>query len=1041
MANTFTQILDNPALPRAFLVEIQPWDNSAGAIVKIGLGDSNAPASPLHYEGFFWSPKIKRIFSSQLAPLSANLTLASGSAPQVGQVELTIGDSAAVPDSTGVARDLRDLEYDGQQIRILLGDPTGVFADFGEIFNGTIEDVQWTDQVFSIAIANRANVLDTPVQENSFTGDGTEAGGNANVKGKLKPLLYGVKRNFQPPLLDEGKQIYQIHDGSINSVLGVFDRGIELTNAGDIVGLSLPSLSNWTPEGGKYVTDLGNGRIRLGATPDGPVTVDAEGDNTGGYITRLGDLINRILTTKGPLVAADVDATTLATFNLDRPGVSGIWLPNGGTILSLLQGWVDPVGAIWFFDRNGTFQLKVLKFGSSVATIGDADLAGSPTRVQTAPPVWEVRTGYEVLGIAQDLGTIDLPKQAASSATNLLGANANSTQTGAFVYYNKKLLSDFDGGTPESLSFGVWFKDPTANVTNMRVQLLFFDGADAQVGSTAEGNFVNTAAVLTRSVVEAVSLPVGAVKLTAQTTGATNFADVENSFAMLNRGPVALPFVPAQGALGGADATTADKVTFVSGGQTVEALKPAEAGAEATVGKGIDVLVDAGGFERARAIALNAAIRGRSIDSRNLLFNAGFEDGGNFWARSGGVASQVTFLTVSTVAFSGNGSLQIEIDPATEGTLFVNNAEDDNVSIRYIEVNPGDVVILSGQAFRPGGDGIPKIQLVAVDKDKGGGAQVLTLAQSGSASWEFLTGSWTVTSGKKFVYMRCFLTLPTVASSARFDELSLQVFPAGAAAPSGTKINATLAETVEADSAKAGLALTVGGSLQSIVRQDQGNGILRSILIGRETLNVRDGITATFAAAYQNVPKIGFAGGLSQDPTLTGKQYQSFVADSLNTSSFVPLLRIKSDSGTLSTITETTAVTPGAGEPPNQIKRASASTSFDSQYIFFFTGHSNGAQEPGDITFDLWTKHGAGAFVKRLTTTLLFPGTGGTQQSATITDSALVQNDIFGLSIASQNGATFDTFDKVTFQHSTGAGDATATPANTPDVIATVFAQ
>ena len=443
---------------------------------------------------------------------------------------------------------------------------------------------------------------------------------------------------------------------------------------------------------------------------------------------------------------------------------------------------------------------------------------------------------------------------------------------------------------------------------------------------------------------------------------------------------------------------------------------PAEAGADATPGKGIDVLIDAGGFERARTIALNHAVRRLPASTLNLIINPGFEDGSDFWGVTAGLSAQALFKTISANAHSGNGYLELSKDPATQGNVSVGMVQDDGTTVRWIEVNEGDRVFLDGFIARSGGDGSAQFNVIFSDKDKSSSSQTDTPSHSGvGTSWEQISVQTTVPAGKKFVTVQSQLTAGTINTTYRYDDLSLAV---GRAA-----------------------ALTTGGDLQSVVRQDQGNGVFRNILIGRETLSVRDGVTATFAAAYQNVPKIGFAGGLSQDPTLTGKQYQSFVADALNTSSFVPLLRIKSDSGTLSTITETTAVTPGAGEPPNQIKRASASTSFDSQYIFFFTGHSNSAQEPGDITFDLWTKHGAGAFVKRLTITLLFPGTGGTQQSATITDSALVQNDIFGLSIASQNGATFDTFDKVTFQHSTGAGDATATPPNTPDVIATVFAQ
>ena len=1065
MVNTFQQILDDPSLPRAFLIEVQPWDNSITSVVKIGFGDSNAPADPLHYDGFFWTPKIKRIFTSQLAPLSANLTLSSANAPQVGQVDLLIGDSASVPDSAGTVRDLRDLEYDGRQIRILLGDPKGAIGDFGEILNGTMEDVQWTDQIFSFNVANRTNILDTPVQENTYLGDGTEAEGNADLKGQLKPLLYGIKRNFEPVLLDEGRQVYALHEGSIDSVLGVFDRGSALTNEGDIVALSLPALRNWTPEGGKFITDLAGGNIRLGATPDGPLTVDAQGDDTGGFVKKAGEIIERILLTKGPLVAGDIDAATLATFNTDRAGDAGVFLLGGRRILALLQVWTEGLGAIWFFDRAGKFQLKVLKFSTSVATIEDKDLVGSPKRVQTAPPVWQVRTGFKTLGIEQDLGSLELPKQAASEPFNLLGANANSTQVGEFLYYDKKLLSDFDGGVPEQLSFGVWFLDPTANVTNMRVEILFFDGADAQVGSTAQGNFVNTAATLVRSVVEAVAVPGSAVKVTVRTEGDTNFADVDNSFAMFNRGPIALPFVPAQGELGGADVTTADKVTFVAGGATVESLKPAEISSTSGAPFGTDV---AG--ENAGSIANDSKIALRMLDDSVQVDLASdpFLDTGDLCWEVWIKFEAATFPDVTTnwellanETFEAGGQL-FRVNDTTAKLRFrtsqtgASTAVDSNTGLvnhrwyHVAAVRESGVITFyldgdddgGGAVTAPvmgGAEGNPRIH------DRGKGAMRMRDARvwSGARTQQQIKDNMHALVDGTAGLVNRWLFDEGVGSTVA-DSVSTAEGTIAGTAFEWVGQGKQITDRIDA-------ALGFGGTIRADIRQEQSDGgTLRTFPLGMASGFAFDGDTFTFSPTRQDIPHVQFgAGGRNTTAGLSGETYPRFRAINLSVSGFTAELLVLEIVGGGTLRTDTGQETGGTQD--FEMDKSQVAEAFDDQYNFQWDWRVNGGgtpsePEPGSVTMGIFTAATAGVWIQRGTKVL--NGVDDTDtvklnDTKTVTVDGLGQHagNEFGISVVSTSGTggSLDAFDSVKYTTATAPSSITATPTDVPAVPFRVF--
>ncbi|NBW18077.1 MAG: hypothetical protein EBR82_59900, partial [Caulobacteraceae bacterium] len=125
--------------------------------------------------------------------------------------------------------------------------------------------------------------LDVPVCGLYLGTGGME--GPSTLAGQFKPRLYGLKRNVEPVLIDAGLLLYQLHDGPLQQVLAVRDKGVALTAGGDVA--SYAALASTTVASGTYKTCLVAGLVRVGATPS-LLTADARGDNdasTGGYNT------------------------------------------------------------------------------------------------------------------------------------------------------------------------------------------------------------------------------------------------------------------------------------------------------------------------------------------------------------------------------------------------------------------------------------------------------------------------------------------------------------------------------------------------------------------------------------------------------------------------------------------------------------------------------------------------------------------------------------------------------------------------------------
>jgi len=240
--------------------------------------------------------------------------------------------------------------FDGRDISVSLGESTFATTQFGSIFKGVLEDLVVDEDRILLNIRDRIREFELPIQPNTYAGSGGEEGGE-DLEGKPKPLAYGVVRNVSAVLVDAVNLVYQVHDGQVNNITAVYDRGVELSKT-----------ASTSPGLGEFHPTEASGVFKLGGAPDGTITADVEGDASSSFITKTGEIVERILLNQANLTSTQLNTTTFDKMNADSTGVIGIWVgPDQRQIFDVVDQLLISIGAYGFFNRDGKFTVGVFK--------------------------------------------------------------------------------------------------------------------------------------------------------------------------------------------------------------------------------------------------------------------------------------------------------------------------------------------------------------------------------------------------------------------------------------------------------------------------------------------------------------------------------------------------------------------------------------------------------------------------------------------------------------------------------------------------------
>ena len=344
---------------RCVLVEVEAF--SGGTVVTRYLSNthfdsrpSDSPANQGYDDILIAVPRFKSSIGEALGGITS---------VSMGDIDI---------DNAGGERDawLSDA-WDGRAVRLYLGSPSWPKADFRLILAGVAVDIVAKDaSTLTLKISDKQQLLNGPVQKN-LIGAGTP---NAQ---KPIPLAYGEVYNIEPLLIDSATRKYQVHDGRIEAITVVYDNGKSIA----------------------FTADLNAGTFTLAAAPVGRVTADVKGCKLGGtYITRTADIVQRILTTRTPLTAGDLDSASFAALNSLCPQTVGIYIGDRRNSLNVLDELLKSVGGFYGFGRNGQFKLGRLDAPTGIPVIeliaDDVEEFGLTVKSRTLP-VATLRLGYK----------------------------------------------------------------------------------------------------------------------------------------------------------------------------------------------------------------------------------------------------------------------------------------------------------------------------------------------------------------------------------------------------------------------------------------------------------------------------------------------------------------------------------------------------------------------------------------------------------------------------------------------------------------------
>lgn len=382
------EIIADGDLPRCYLVQLTPFD----PVAQTGQ-DHYFSAFGFEgvFDGEFWDKRLVDVyqFTRSVLPVSKLSPKSSG-----GRISIANAD--------GALDGLRDLVWTGCPVVIWLGDPAGSFSGFGRVHTGRVAQASFDAAEIRITLRDPREALNRPVQDTLFAGTGGGEGG-ADLKARAKPLAIGHIYNAPGTLIDASIWRFALSERGLAGVDGARDRGNALSYAGDFA-----DLDDWTPIGGQYATNRGAGQAQAGGRPE-TLTFDFRGDDSGGFVDTVPDIIARLVAWKGGPDAPAINAASFAAANAARGWPGGLYLPDGGgSLIDVLDGLAASIGAFIDFNGDGELLLSLIGGGAPGESLTESDYLSLRSR-QNEPPAKQTRIGWRKVALVQGPEELSLP--------------------------------------------------------------------------------------------------------------------------------------------------------------------------------------------------------------------------------------------------------------------------------------------------------------------------------------------------------------------------------------------------------------------------------------------------------------------------------------------------------------------------------------------------------------------------------------------------------------------------------------------------------
>ena len=468
-----------------WLVKATPYDIAGAAETTLyfstGRPDGLAPV----YDSKLWPVRA-------IAPLSSQLTVFDGefggAVPAFGAVTIDIGGQGTDAELDA----LLGYAWDGRDIEVRRGAPTDSYGSMTLVFKGQARAVTWNRRVLTIAVSDYGETLAKPAQTTLYAGTGAAEGGD-DLKGKTKPLAFGQVFNAEPTLISAAYLVYQAHSRSIEAVSGVFDRAMPLEFGADRANYA--ALIAATVKAGYYDTCLAEGLIRLGAMPVGPVTLDLQGDDTGGYVDTAADIIERHAVDFTEFTSSNINAASFTDLNTANSAPCGLFVGTGEnpSCADLYTQLMLSVGGFWTMNAAGELVVRQVAYGTAAGTLTEAMIVDDVERLETPPPYWRSKLGWARAWRVHGENEVAAGAGASSIGIDINYEDFTTTSNG------KAFIHGLDGAGNRADTDGTYYYGADL-VTLPRAQ--FADGSTLKTSQQASGYIVHDYDPVTASFID-----------------------------------------------------------------------------------------------------------------------------------------------------------------------------------------------------------------------------------------------------------------------------------------------------------------------------------------------------------------------------------------------------------------------------------------------------------------------------------------------------------------------------------------------------------
>jgi hypothetical protein len=303
--------------------------------------------------------------------------------------QFTTGTGSLVISNADATYDFLPLSYaiDGRPITIKIGRRDASYDEAFPLAKVTASGWNIDTDSISIDLEDYSYKLEVPMQPNVYGGTGA-ADGTADLTGKRKPLAFGNPLNITPVFLVPSLLIYQVHDGSMQSIDAVYDGGVPLTPGTDYATYAL--LAAASVASGSFATSLANGLLKLGVAATDELTADVKGDKTDGYIVKTADIVRWALKHRTELVDPDdLDVSSFNMVNTTQPAPIDYFIGSDDsvTVGAFVQNIMGGIGGWGGHRLDGLFEVRIFQAptGAAVASFTRGDMLGGDIQRQPLP--------------------------------------------------------------------------------------------------------------------------------------------------------------------------------------------------------------------------------------------------------------------------------------------------------------------------------------------------------------------------------------------------------------------------------------------------------------------------------------------------------------------------------------------------------------------------------------------------------------------------------------------------------------------------------